>query len=107
MYVTYVYMRSKRTALSILKIYVQKGTSYRRSIFSALQRTLQSNRKRLYANRNRYEARMITKIILHVFVKRFTNARRDKYVIKQMLITSHMHRVKQSNYFHMLGAHRS
>lgn len=69
------------------KFTVQKGTSYRRSIFSTLQRTLQSNRKRFsYANRNRYETRMITKIILHVSVKRngFTiDARRDEYVLSK------------------------
>jgi len=89
------------------KFNVQKGTSCRRSIFSALQRTLQSNRKRSHANRL-WDDRMITKIILYMYPWNvwFTNARRETNIrVKQMLITSHMHRVKQSNYFHVCSAH--
>lgn len=94
MCVTCVCVRNERLC-QFSKFTFQKGTSYQRSIFSVLQRTLQNNHERSRANR--YETRMIIKIILYVSVKRMIYNRRRlsrQIRVKQMLIISHMHRVK-------------
>lgn len=99
-----VCMRSKRTALSILEIYVQKGISYRRSHLvhcNVLCKVIVGVRTLIViVMRLEWLQNHIT-LPWNVW---FTNAHRDKY-IKQMLITSRMHRVKQSNYFHICSAH--